>query len=160
MPNRFLAFFGFLLSAILIAVALYFQHHDGLDPCPLCIFQRVAFIAVGITFFIAFVHNPRGIGLRIYGFFAGIFGLLGAAIAARHVWLQNVPEDRVPECGPGLEFMLEAFPFKKVLETVLKGSGECAEVHWTLFGISMPGWGLIWLLILTILALVLLLRKS
>ena len=96
---------------------------------------------------------------RIYGVLATLVGATGVAIAGRHVWLQNLPEDQVPECGPGLEFMLEALPFQKMLETVLKGSGECAEVLWTLFGISMPGWSLIWLVLLTLLALFITFRR-
>ena len=159
MSPRLLSFIGFAICAALIAAAMYFQHVAGLDPCPLCIFQRVAFIAMGVVFFISFLHNPGRGGRIFYGLLATISGLLGAAIAARHVWLQNLPEDQVPECGPGLEFLLDAFPLQKVLETVLQGSGECAEVSWTLFGISMPGWSFIWLIILTILAIRLMLSR-
>ena len=156
MSQRTLFLAGFLISAILIGVALYFQHVAGLEPCPLCIFQRVAFIAFGVICLLGFLHNPRGWGRRIYAGLASIASILGASIAARHVWLQNLPEDQVPECGPGLEFMLDAFPLQKVLETVLKGSGECADVHWTLLGLSMPGWSLVWLILLTLLSLKLL----
>ena len=152
MTTRNLSLVGFLICSGLIAIAMYFQYHDGLEPCPLCIFQRVAFIAMGIIFLIAFLHNPSGFGKRIYGFLASLAGLFGIFIAGRHVWLQNLPEDQVPECGPGLAFMLDALPFTKMLETVLKGSGECADVVWTLMGISMPGWSLIWLIALTLMA--------
>ena len=152
MSQRTLFLAGFLISAILIGVALYFQHVAGLEPCPLCIFQRVAFIAFGVICLLGFLHNPKGWGRRIYAGLASIAGILGASIAARHVWLQNLPADQVPECGPGLEFMLDAFPLAKVLETVLKGSGECADVHWTLMGLSMPGWSLVWLVLLTLLS--------
>jgi disulfide bond formation protein DsbB len=160
MTIRILSLTGFIICAALIAIALYFQHVEGLDPCPLCIFQRVAFIAMGFVFLVCFLHNPRGIGRKLYGLLASIAGLIGISIAARHVWLQNLPTDQVPECGPGLDYMLEVFPFTKMLETVFKGSGECAEVSWTLAGISMPGWSLIWLVILTGLAVGLMLRKS
>ena len=153
MSNRTLFLAGFGLCTLLIVIALYFQYSAGLEPCPLCIFQRVAFIIMGVSFLIGFLHNSRGVMRRIYGALAALVGATGVAIAGRHVWLQNLPEDQVPECGPGLEFMLEALPFQKMLETVLKGSGECAEVLWTLFGISMPGWSLIWLVLLTLLAL-------
>ena len=159
MSNRILFLAGFGLCTLLIAIALYFQYSAGLEPCPLCIFQRVAFIVMGVVFLIGFLHNSRGAMRRVYGALATLVGITGAAIAGRHVWLQNLPEDQVPECGPGLEFMLEALPFQKMLETVLKGSGECAEVLWTLFGISMPGWSLIWLVLLTLLALVITFRR-
>jgi disulfide bond formation protein DsbB len=160
MTIRILSLTGFITCAALIAIALYFQHVEGLDPCPLCIFQRIAFIAMGFVFLVCFLHNPRSIGRKLYGLLASIAGLIGISIAARHVWLQNLPADQVPECGPGLDYMLEVFPFTKMLETVFKGSGECAEVSWTLAGISMPGWSLIWLVILTGLAVGLMLRKS
>ena len=159
MTLRSLFFLGFALCSALIGVALYFQYVDGLEPCPLCIFQRVAFIVMGVIFLVGFLHNSPGIMGRLYGVFATLAGLLGVGIAGRHVWLQSLPEDQVPECGPGLEFMLEALPFQKMLETVFKGSGECAEVHWTLLGLSMPGWSLVWLILLTMLALAITFRR-
>ncbi|WP_424947715.1 disulfide bond formation protein B [Candidatus Spongiihabitans sp.] len=158
--TRTLACIGFIACASLIAIALYFQHIESLDPCPLCIFQRVAFIGMGVVFLATFLHNPASAGRRLYGLLAAVFGVLGLGIAARHVWLQSLPAHQVPECGPGLDYMLEVFPLRKMLETVFKGSGECAEVSWTWFGISMPGWSLIWLAILTALALMLMSRKS
>jgi disulfide bond formation protein DsbB len=160
MSTRLVSFFGFATCAFLIAFALYFQHVDGLEPCPLCIFQRIAFIAMGLVFLACLVQNPIGFGRTIYGLLAMLSGLVGAAIAGRHVWLQNLPEDQVPECGPGLAFMLDAFPFQKVIETVLKGSGECAEVSWTFLGLTMPGWSLVWLILLTLLSMVLAFSRS
>ena len=156
---RTLSLIGFLECAGLVALALYFQHVEGLDPCPLCIFQRIAFIALGVVFLAGFLHNPDGWGRKGYSGLAILVGLTGVGIAARHVWLQNLPADQVPECGPGLDFMLEVMPFTKMLETVFKGSGECAEVLWTLLGISMPGWSLIWLILLTLLAFYLMFRR-
>ena len=160
MTNRLLFFFGFVICTGLVLAALYFQHYEHLDPCPLCIFQRIGFIVMGVIFLIGLLHNPGGIMRRVYALLALAAGVVGGAIAARHVWLQSLPEDQVPECGPGLEYMMQALPFQKMLETVLKGSGECAEVSWTLFGISMPGWALIWFILLSILALRLLTRRS
>ncbi len=157
---RTLSLVGFLTCVALIATALYFQYAAGLDPCPLCIFQRIAFIALGAVFLAGFVHNPGGWGRKFYSGLAILAGLIGAGIAARHVWLQNLPADQTPECGPGLDFMLEVMPFTKMLETVFKGSGECAEVLWTLFGISMPGWSLIWLIVLTLLAFSMMFRRG
>ncbi|MXZ81863.1 MAG: disulfide bond formation protein B [Gammaproteobacteria bacterium] len=149
MNQRSYCLFGFLCCAGLVGAALYYQHVDGLEPCPLCIFQRIAFILMGAVFLIALVHNPRRTGMSIYGALAAVIGVCGLAIAARHVWLQNAPEDRVPECGPGLDYMMEVLPFRQMLEKVLKGSGECAEVVWTFLGLSMPTWSLIWLIALT-----------
>ena len=160
MSYRNFSLIGFVVCSALICVALFFQYQAGLEPCPLCIFQRVAFITMGLIFLLGFLHNPEKPGQRVYSVLASVFGVLGSAIAARHVWLQNLPEDQVPECGPGLAFMLDALPFKKMLETVLKGSGECADVLWTLFAISMPGWSLIWLVVLTGMAIWMCFRKS
>ncbi len=156
MTARSISLIGFIACTSLIATALYFQHIEGLNPCPLCLFQRVAFIGMGLIFLASFLHNCTGLGSRIYGFLAGVCGLLGMGTAARHLWLQNLPPDQVPECGPGLDYMLDVFPLRQVIETVFKGSGECAKVSWTLLQISMPGWSLIWLLVLTALALTLL----
>ncbi len=156
---RTLSLTGFLTCAALIAAALYFQHVEGLDPCPLCIFQRIAFIALGVVFLAGFIHNPGGWGQKFYSGLAVLVGLTGAGIAVRHVWLQNLPADQIPECGPGLDFMLEVMPFTKMLATVFRGSGECAEILWTLFGISMPGWSLIWLILLTLLAFSMMFRR-
>ncbi len=139
---------GFSVCAALIGFALYAQQILGLEPCPLCIFQRVAVIGLGLLFLIAAVH-PAGKGVRrFYAILMGLTALAGCGVAGRQLWLQALPPDRVPACGPGLDFMLETFPVGEVLLTVLSGSGECAKVDWSLFGLSMPGWVLIALVVL------------
>ena len=134
---------GFVLCAVLIGVALYFQHVMGLEPCPLCIFQRMFVIALAIVMLAGAIHDAEGFGRRVYGALVAGLGLLGVGVAGRHVWLQNLPPERVPECGPGLEYMLSAFPLVEALSMVFKGSGECAEVQWTFWGLSIPGWTLV-----------------
>ena len=138
----------------LIAFALYLQYAQNEEPCPLCILQRVALIAMGAVFLVAALHAPRGLFLRVYGTLAALIGALGASVAGRHVWLQSLPKDRVPECGPGLEFMLEQFPLSQVFSLVLRGSGECAEAGWRFLGLTIPGWTLLWFLGLVLLSLV------
>lgn len=141
---------GFAACAALIAYALYTQLADGLQPCPLCIFQRVAFAVLGLVLLVAGLHAPHGDGgRRVYGVLALLAALAGLAIAGRHVWLQHLPPDQVPMCGPGLDYLLEAMPVAGVIRTVLTGSGECAAVDWTLFGLSMPEWSLLWFVLLT-----------
>jgi disulfide bond formation protein DsbB len=136
---------GFLACAALLAYALYSQYYGGLMPCPLCTFQRGAFILLGVIFLIGALHAPVGRGgRRAYAMFALIAAGLGIAVAGRHVWLQHLPADQVPACGPDLSFMMEAFPLADVLRKVFTGSGECAEVDWTFLGLSMPEWSLIW----------------
>jgi disulfide bond formation protein DsbB len=138
--------FGFITLACvaLLGFALYSQYVDFLDPCPLCIFQRVAFLLMAVFALLAFLQNPAQTGRRIYGWFIVAGAVFGALVAGRHIWLQQLPADQVPECGPGLNFMLDNFPLTEVLSSVLQGSGSCAEVKWTFFGLTMPMWTLIW----------------
>ena len=138
---RVISGFLFLASVIGMAFALYLEHVRGFSPCPLCIFQRVGLIGLGIISLIAFLHNPKSnILKRGYTVLGTLSILWSAGVAARHVWLQNLPPDKVPSCGPGLEYWLETLPLKSVLDQVLKGSGECAVVDWSLFGLSLPVW--------------------
>lgn len=159
LSSRHLFLMGFLFCALMAGVAGYFQFIDNLEPCPLCILQRVFTMLVGLILLVAVLHNPKIIGIRIYGFLAGLMALIGASISARHVWLQHLPEDQVPSCGPGLNFMLDNFPLGDTINMVLRGSGECAEVLWTFIGISIPGWTLMAFLLLAILSLSQLFRR-
>ena len=141
---RVLNLTAFLATVVAMATALlYFQGHLGLTACPLCIFQRVGMIGAGIVFLIAGLHNPGRIGLRLYALIGLIPTVFGAFIAARHLWIQTLPPDQVPSCGPDLAYMMQNFPLQQVITTVLKGSGECAEIQWSLFGLTIPGWVLV-----------------
>lgn len=131
---------GFLICAGLIAYALYSQYGLGFEPCPLCIFQRIAVIATGIIFLLAALHHPRSNGALLYGVLAIITALIGVAIAGRHVWIQAQPPGTVAACGATLNYMLDILPVMQVITKVLSGSGECAEINWKLFGLSMPWW--------------------
>jgi len=140
---------GFAACFALLAYALYTQHFGGLLPCPLCTFQRGAFIALGLVMLLGALHAPRHAAARAtYGVLALVCAAAGAAIAGRHVWLQNLPPSEVPACGPDLSYLMEAFPLGDVLRKVFTGSGECAEVDWTFLGLAMPAWSLIWFVVL------------
>jgi disulfide bond formation protein DsbB len=142
---RFRYLLGFVACAALIGFALFSQHQWGLKPCPLCIFQRIAFAALGVVFLLGVVFAPKGYGgRRAWGVVALIPAFTGLGIAARHVYLTHLPPDQVPSCGPPLEFMLDASPLSDVIRQVLTGSGECAKVDWTFLGLSMPAWSLLW----------------
>ena len=141
--QRILLAGGFALCAALMAAALWLQHVDGLEPCPLCILQRGAVVALGVVMLAGAIHDPATVGRRIYGIVIAIVAIAGAAVAGRHVWLQSLPPGKAPECGPGLEYMLGAFPLTEVIEMVLRGSGECAEVQWTFLLLSIPQWTLV-----------------
>jgi disulfide bond formation protein DsbB len=134
-----------LICAGMLAFGLYVQHVEFLDPCPLCVFQRLALIWIGLVALVACLHGPAGrTGQWIYGVLVSLGGLAGLGIAGRHLWLQSLPPDRVPDCGMGLNYMLDTLPFRQVLVEVFYGSGECAEIDWTLLGLSMPGWTFLW----------------
>ncbi len=154
-------YFGVFLACVgLWVYALYVQHQLFLDPCPLCIFQRVAFAWIGAWALIAALHNPSGGGRWFYGLMVTLGCAVGAGIAGRHVWLQNLPADEVPDCGPGLSYMMDTMPLGDVLSTVLTGSGSCAEVQWSFLGMSMPTWTLIWYIGLGLVTLFLLISKT
>lgn len=152
MTARRLYLFIFLICAGLVAFALYLQHAQSLEPCPLCIVQRYVFIALGIVALIAFLHNPAGTGKKGYGALLLLFSLAGAGTAGWHVWLQHQPPGMAADCGPGLDYMLETFPLTSALPMIFKGSGDCAEVAWKFLGLSIPEWALLWFVILAIAA--------
>lgn len=139
---------GFLVCALMMAFALYSQHIGGLNPCPLCVFQRIAVIGLGLVFLAAAIHDPARLGKRIYAGIIVVIAAGGIAVAGRHLWLQSLPPDQVPTCGPPLDYILDAFPLAQALSMIFEGSGECAVVDWTFAGLSMPAWVLISLLFL------------
>jgi disulfide bond formation protein DsbB len=131
---------GFLACVALMGYALYSQHVLGLEPCPLCIFQRVAVMTVGVLFLIAALHNPSGKGAKAYGVLLVLAALVGMGISGRHIWIQAQPPGSVAACGADLNYLLEILPVTEVINKVLTGSGECGKVDWTLLGLSMPYW--------------------
>ncbi len=133
--SRFLLFF---ICHEFIIIALYFQYVDHLEPCPLCIFQRLVFAAMAVLFLVAALHNPKANGRKYYNVITLLVDLAGVWIAATHVWLQHLPKDQVPTCGPGFNYLLDNLPFWEFIDHVLRGSGECAEVNWRLMGFTMP----------------------
>lgn len=139
--------YGNLLGAIacagMMAYALFAQHGLGLEPCPLCILQRVAVIATGLLFLLAFFHNPRDLGAKVYGVLIDLAATAGILVAARQMWIIAQPPGTVAECGASLDYMMDVLPVQEVLVKVLAGSGECAKVDWMFLGLNMPTWVLI-----------------
>ena len=158
--QRMLLASGFALCVVLMATALWLQHVEGLEPCPLCVLQRGAVIALGVLMVAGAIHDPAAVGRRVYGVMITIAAIAGAAVAGRHVWLQSLPPGQAPECGPGLEYMLGAFPLTEVIEMVLRGSGECAEVQWTFLSLSIPEWTLLMFIAFAIFGLWLIATRS
>jgi disulfide bond formation protein DsbB len=160
LPYRRLGYvLGFLVCAGLMAFALYLQFGLDLDPCPLCVLQRIAISAMGLVFLIAAFHNPERPGARMYAFVQLILGGAGAALALRQLWLQSLPKDQVPVCGMSLGYMLDTLPLSETLRKVLEGSGECAEKGWVFLHLSIAGWTLVFF-IATVVATFALIRRD
>ena len=144
----------------LLGFGLYLEHVKGLEPCPLCIFQRLAYIAIFLTAVIAAIHAPGKTFARIYSGLITLIALSGTAIAARQVWLQHLPPDKVPECGPGLDYMLDTFPMAQALKMIFSGSGECAEIQWQFISLSIAEWSLVFFIFFVILNIIYFLYKK
>ncbi|WP_156906457.1 disulfide bond formation protein B [Halomonas halocynthiae] len=159
MSVRCWALMGLAFCILMMAVALGLEHLADLAPCSLCIFQRVAVLGAALVFAIAAIHNPEGRG---GAFVYGSLGLLaagsGVALAWRHLWLQSLPADEVPSCGPPLDYMMEMLPLQQVISQVLTASGECAVVSLRFLGLSLSGWTLVGFVVLALLPLGMLLR--
>ena len=157
-PRRIGYLLGFLVCAALMGWALWLQYGEGLEPCPLCMFQRIAVSAIGVIFLVAFIHNPFQFGAAAYAMLILLAAGTGAAFAGRQVWLQALPKDQIPACGMGFSYMVDTMPFLQVLEKVFAGSGECAEKGWELIGLAIPGWTLVFFIAITVYAFALIRR--
>ena len=149
----------FLLVGALIGYAAYSIKILGLEACTLCITQQFFYCVIGVTSFVAFLHNPLGPLVRFYSGFIFLCAIAGSWIAGRQVWLQSLPEDEVPLCGPPLEYIIDVFPFADVLNALFMGDGNCAEIPWQFLGLSMAGWSFIWFGVIITLSL-LAIKKS
>jgi disulfide bond formation protein DsbB len=134
---------GFLICAGLIGYAYHVQYDLNIEPCPLCIFQRVGIIAMGVVFLIAGLHHPKGWGRMVYAVLIAVGALATMGVAADHLYIQSLPEGAVPSCGAPLGMMFKFSPWLDVVKKVLTGSGECHEVSWSFLGLAMPAWVLI-----------------
>jgi len=133
-------FIGLLLFAVaaMLVARVFMEAYLGLEACPLCMTQRLFVVLFGAFALLGALHNPGPVGVRVYAFLCGLSAYVGALVAARHIWLQYLPEDQVPACGPPLDYLLENFPLRDAINTMLMGDGNCAERVWTVFGLSIP----------------------
>jgi disulfide bond formation protein DsbB len=130
-----------LVSIALLAAAYYFELVVGLEPCPMCMMQRIVVFVLGWIALIAAIHNPeQRFGRVSYAITAGLVSLAGVAIAIRHSWIQAYPPEDIPDCGAPLEYMLDILPFQEILTYMLTGSASCTEVSWSFLGLTMPNW--------------------
>lgn len=146
---------GLVACVLILAGAYGLEWIAGMEPCPLCMVQRLVFVGMALVFLVAFLHGSAGWGRFVYAGLTTLIAASGVAVAGRHLWLQSLPPDEVPVCGPGFDYMVDTFGFLETVPMVLAGSGECAEVH-TVLGITLPGWTLaayvllgLWTLLLT-----------
>ncbi len=159
LSNRWLYLVGTLVIAGAFGAALYLQYVLHQEPCPLCMIQRFIFIAMLVLFAIATLHNPKRSGTKVYGALMALLALSGVSTAGRHIWLQHLPKDQVPACGPGLDYMLGNFPMAEVWQELMHGSGECAAKGWTFLGLDIPEWSLLLYVLLGVWAVMITLRK-
>ena len=148
----------FLVCAGLIGFALYLQYSLGLEPCPMCILQRYAFIVVGVIALVAAIHNPALVGRRIYSGLLAVMAATGGGVAIRHVYLEHNPP-KIFDCGADVGFMLESFPLTQALPMIFRGTGDCTKVLWRFLGLSIAEWSLIWFAIFLVAAVVAALMK-
>lgn len=151
--SRLLYLALFIVCAALLGYGLYLEHVLGQEPCPLCVLQRIAYIVVAVIALVAAIHGPSGIMNRIYSGLIALAAIAGGGIAGRQVWLQHLPPDQVPECGPGYDYLMDVFPLDEALGMIFTGSGECAEVDWTFLGLSIAEWSLAMFVIILLAAL-------
>ncbi|MCY1408829.1 Disulfide bond formation protein B [compost metagenome] len=157
---RSLFFLAFLACAAMLGTGYYLQYAIGLEPCPLCIVQRIFFALAGLFSLLAAIHGPQPRGRRIYAVLVLLSSLGGAFTAARQVWLQTLPHDQLPSCLPPLDYMLETMPFAETLRQIFHGSADCAEVTWTLLSLSIPEWSLLAFVAFALFALYQLFRRG
>jgi len=150
----------FVVCAGLLGVAFYMEHVMGLEPCPLCWLQRFGFMGVGLVSLVAALHGPKQLGVRIYGLLLVATAGAGLGTAGRQLWLQNLPADQVPACGPSVEYMLDVLPLSEVLTTALRGTGDCAAVVWRFLGLSIPGWTAVVFTLLVLTGLIMLFHRG
>ena len=131
-----------VVAFALLAVAFYMEYQMGLEPCPLCMLQRIAFFCIGVVALISAIHRSVN-AAKSYAIGIVVFSLLGAALSLRHLYLQNLPTEELPACLPGLSYMLEVFPWQEIMQAMVMGTGECGDVLWTFLGLSIPGWTLV-----------------
>jgi disulfide bond formation protein DsbB len=143
MTARLANLLGFCACLGLLGFAYFSQYVLHLEPCPLCILQRIGIFLIGIVFMCAAIQGPRRGGRRVYAAAIALAVLGTAGVAARQLYIQSLPPGSVPACGASLEIMLKLLPLQEVLTKVFTGSGECAKVDWRFLGLAMPAWVLI-----------------
>lgn len=135
--------FGFVMSFAIVGLALVIQTQYNLEPCPLCISQRIIFMALGVVFFVAAFIPPQHVLKKVFTLLLVAVGLAGSGVAIRHWYLQANKESMIADCGVGFDYMFENFPLEKAFKLIFRGTGDCAAIDWTFLGLTLPQLGLI-----------------
>lgn len=141
--SRHLYILAFLVVVGLLTTAMIFEYVMMLEPCPLCITQRITFIILGLIALAAAIHNPTGRSLRGYGMLMIAFAIVGVGLATRQLYLQWLPPEHAPACLPGIEYLVDILPMNELINIMFKGTGDCAKVQWHFLGLTIPGWTLL-----------------
>ena len=150
----------FIFCVAMTATALFMEHVMGLQPCYLCITQRVFVLLIAALALVAVFHNPAQTGARVYAALVAAAALGGSFFSGKQLWLQSLPEDQVPACGPPADYLFDVLDFSEALSLLLQGDGNCAEVQWTFLGVSIPGWTMVGFVLIILLALVTAIRRQ
>lgn len=152
-------FLVFIAICGMLGFGYYLQYGKGLNPCPLCILQRMAYIAIVFVALVGLLHNPRTAVIKVYSFLIALISLVGGSIAVRQIWLQNQPKTLFSECSSSLNYMLESLPLKEVFIKLFYATGDCAEIVWTFLGFSIAQWSAIVFSFVFLSAIVVMLKK-
>ena len=148
LPSRFFFAAVFIACVSLTGFGLVLQHVKELEPCPMCILQRYAFVSIAMVALIAAIHGPVGIGVKVYSFLIGALAVAGGSVSVRQSLLQRFPAPEPANCMAGdLDFLLGNFPLAQALPKIFAGTGDCAKVEWSLLGLSIAEWALVWFLL-------------
>jgi len=159
LASRAAYFLGFVGCFGLVVFALYIQQKNALEPCPLCIFQRITYMALGVAFLVAGLHNPGALGRKVHAGLQLVITMVGMGIALRHMWIQSHPDEVMAECGAGLGYLFERLPASRVIQMVFKGTGECTAIDWTLLDLTIPQLSLLAFIVLGLYAIALFVAK-
>ena len=150
-------FLIFIACIILLGIAYFMQYIMGLSPCYLCITQRFFIAIIGLFSLLAFIHNK---GPKIYGLIVAFSALIGGYFASKQLWLQSLPPEKIPACGPPVDYLFDSFNVSEAIKILIQGDGNCAAVQWTFIGISIPGWSLICFIAIVILSVLKIIRHN
>lgn len=149
-----------MLVTFLLAYGYYLEFVEGLAPCPLCSIQRLCYLMIGLISLMAIIHKPGNFGYAVYTYTCIFFSSAGCIVSGRQVWLQHLPPDKLPECGPDLTYLLEVYGLAESIGAIFKGTGDCATVKWEFLTLSIAEWSLLWFLVLTTLYVISQIKSS